>query len=143
MTLVSVCNPSPLISNLKLYPHPPPCCSVSDTKYCLPPTGVNLPTVTRCQKQSFPVTAVRRVCASLCVRLSRQRGQKMNTGYVSRAYVAAVFVRTCLCADGELSRVLRGRQSRILAAESGLAGKLAPNFSPFSLLNQDNHSWHL
>lgn len=41
-------------------------CSVDDTTYCLPPTGVNLSTVRRCQIQSLPSHS----CLPLvCVRL--------------------------------------------------------------------------
>lgn len=46
-------------------------CSITDTTYCLPPTGVNLSTVTRCQKNKvYRVTAVSCRCVTLFVRFT-------------------------------------------------------------------------
>lgn len=126
-------------------------CSIHDTTYCLPPTGVNLSIVTRCQKkQSLPSHSCLLVlCDSLCglekeklFKLTRSVKYEYSVRFC--AYVAAVFcVCVCACVCWLLLHVLR-RFSR--------AGMWLPKVdwlgswhltSLFSQLNHDNHSWHL
>ncbi|MEQ2211365.1 hypothetical protein XENOCAPTIV_027639 [Xenoophorus captivus] len=81
-------------------------CSITDTTYCLPPTGVNLPTVGTLPKNKvYQVTAVSRSCPTVFVRKKNNfklsRIAEAECSVCFHAYAVVVFfppVRVSLCA---------------------------------------------
>lgn len=80
-------------------------CSITDTTYCLPPTGVNLSTVRRCQKkQSLPsLSCLLLVCNSFCVFHKKGKQSKLSRSVKYEysvcfcAYVVVVYFHVCVC----------------------------------------------
>lgn len=73
-------------------------CSITDTTYCLPPTGVNLSTVKTLPKNKvYQVTAVSWLCATLFVCFIDRKSVKYEYSVCFCAYVMVVFLCACMC----------------------------------------------
>lgn len=102
--LCRISTPVPLISPSHTQPHTRIhtltlfSCSITDTTYCLPPTGVNLSTVKTLPKNKvYQVTAVSWLCATLFVCFIDRKSVKYEYSVCFCAYVMVVFLCACMC----------------------------------------------